>query len=269
MTQELQRLRYSISSWSQATKCLSNNSKDLHISVADYIHNVDFEGQILSVVHTKYGTMFATITNGQGHLISETDEDGRQLPLLTTEEVLRQLEKFGFDITYAEEPNLSGEQLTFLTNLYDLGYDAITRVRIKYPKITRTAYIAYNSSKSVKYLKFDTMVSKTEFDASLECGEIANIAKMDTSLEWDWLTYTCQISDLLDDNSVVHRIDERSPVVEPPIIEGETVPPVIPEAEMPTTFAPVDPSGYHIYGAVEILGDDNADVDETSDERNT
>ena len=269
MTHESQRLRYSISSWSQATKCLSNNSRDLHISVANYLHNVDFEGQILSVVHTKYGTMFAVITNGQGNLISETDEDGRQLPLLTTEEVLRQREKFGFDITYAEEPNLSGEQLTFLANLYDLGYDAITRVRIKYPKITRTAYIAYNSCKSVKYLTFDTMVSKSEFDASLESGEIANISKMDTTLEWDWLTYTCQISDLLDDNSIVHHIDERSPVVEPPSDELETVTADADVAEDAVIPITADTSGYHIYGAVEILGDEYEYADEASPESDT
>lgn len=264
MTQEFQRLRYSISSWSQATKCLSNNSKDLHISVADYLHNVDFEGQIVSVVHVKYGTMFAVITNGRGYLISETDEDGNELPFLTTEETLRQLEKFGFDISYAEEPNLSGEQLTFLTNLYNIGYDAITRIRIKYPKITRNVYIAYDSSKGVEYLAFNTMISKAEFDASLESGAIVNISKMDSTLEWDWLTYTCQIKDLLDDNSVVRSIDERCPVVEPPIIEGETIPPVIPEM----TMTP-DPSGFHIYGAVEYLGDEDEAADETTNGSNS
>lgn len=264
MTQELKRLRYNISSWSQATKCLSNNSKDLHISIADYLHNVDFEGQIISVVHTKYGTMFATITNGRGYLISETDKDGNQLPFLTTEETLKQLEKFGFDISYAEEPNLSGEQLTFLTNLYDLGYDAITRVRVKYPKITRNIYIAYSSAKGVEYLSFNTLVSKAEFDASLESGAIVNIAKMDTSLEWDWLTYTCQIEDLLDDNSVVHRIDERSPVVDPPVIEDEADLTAVPEVMMSP-----DASGFHIYGAVEILGDEDAATDETAIGSNT
>lgn len=261
MTQELKRLRYSISSWLQATKCLSNNSKELHISVANYIHNVDFEGQIISVLHAKYGVMFAAITSGRGYLISDTDEDGHELPLLTTEQVLKQLEKFGFDIKYEEEPNLSGEQLTFLTNLYDLGYDAITRVKIKYPKITRNAYIAYDSSKGVEYLSFNTMVSKAEFDASLESSAIVDVAKMNKDLEWDWLTYTCQIKDLLDDNSTVHHIGERSPVVEPPIID---------EVDVPVTeLSTPDISGYHIYGAVDILGDDDESSLETSAESTT
>lgn len=262
MMQDLKRLRYSISSWSQATRCLSNNSKDLHISVANYLHNVDFEGQIISVVHVKYGTMFAAVTNGRGYLISETDEDGNQLPLLTTEEVLKQLEKFGFDISYEEEPNLSGEQLTFLTNLYDLGYDAITRVRIKYPKITRAAYIAYCSAKGVEYLSFDTQVSKADFDKSLEEGAITNIAKMDPTLEWDWLTYTCQIKDLLDDNSVVHHMDERSP--EPPMDPSQTIAWGMETGEIPTTTTDAV-SGFHMYGAVEIIGDDDEAVDEATD----
>lgn len=263
MMQDLKRLRYSISNWSQATRCLSNNSKDLHISVANYLHNVDFEGQIISVVHIKYGTMFAAITNGRGYLISETDEEGHQLPLLTTEQVLKQLEKFGFDISYEEEPNLSGEQLSFLTNLYDLGYDAVTRARVKYPKITRNVYIAYSSAKGVDYLTFDTLVSKADFDKSLEEGAITNIAKMDPTLEWDWLTYTCQIKDLLDDNSVIHRIDERSP--EPPMDPSQLIASSIESGEIPV--APVvDPSGFHVYGAVEIIGDDDEAIDETSDE---
>lgn len=265
MTQDLNRLRYSISNWSQATKCLSNNSKELRISVANYIHNTDFEGQIISVVHTRYGTMFATITNGRGYLVSTTDEEGHELPFLTTEAVLKQLEKFGFDISYEEEPNLSGEQLTFLTNLYDLGYDAITRVRVQYAKVSRNVVIAYNSAKGVDYLKFNTIVPKAKFDESLESGAIVNVAKMNPDLEWDWLTYTCQIEDLLDDNSIVHHVTERSP--EPPMVdvpESENAE-FVPASYEEPSFAPsLDPSTFHVYGAVEIIGDDNEVSNETS-----
>ena len=256
--QELKRLRYQISNWSQAVKCLSNNSKELHISLANYMHNSDFEGRILSVVHTKFGTMFAAVVDGQGLILSVTDEDGNELPLLTTAEVLKQLEKFGFDITYKEEPHLSGEQLTFLMKLRDLGFDAITKVRVQHPKTSRYCTIAYDSNQTLDYLTFNSTVSKAQFDKSLEDGAIVNIAKMNTTLEWDWLTYTCQIDDLLDANSVVHHIGERSPVIptEEEIIADATEP-VVDEVASP------DPSGFHIYGAVDILGDEDADDSST------
>ena len=197
--------------------------------------------------------MFATVTNGQGFILSQSDEDGNELPLLTTAEVLKQLEKFGFDIQYEEEPNLSGEQLTFLTNLLDLGYDAITRAKIIYPKTTRLVTIAYASNKTTDFLKFDTSVTKAKFDEELENGAIANITKMDKTLEWDWLTYTCQIEDILEANSVVHHIAERSPVLptaEPPEMIVDDLTPV---PSMP------DVSTFHVYGAVEVFGDDDGD----------
>lgn len=255
--ENLKRLRYQISDWAQATKCLSNNSKELHILIANYMHNSSFEGRILSVVHARFGTMFAAVVDGQGLMLSVTDEDGNDLPLLTTAQVLQQLEKFGFDIKYEEEPNLSGEQLTFLMKLIDLGYDAITKVRVKYPKTTRIQTIAYNSAKHVDYLSFNSLVSKAAFDESLEDGSAVNIAKMDTTLEWDWLTYTCQIQDILDANSVVHHIDERSPVVPKDdelttVIEGKPA-------------APTDPSAFHVYGSVDILGDEDEVSESTAD----
>lgn len=248
MGQELNRLRYSISDWSQATRCLSNNSKDLRISVTSYVHNTDFEGRIISVVHTKFGTMFATITDGRGYLISASDEDDCDLPLMTTDEILIQLEKFGFDISYEEEPNLSGEQLTFLMKLQDLGYDAVTKIRVQYPKTSRTSTIAYNSSRHVDYLSFNTVVPKSKFDESLEDGSIVNVAKMDATLKWDWLTYTCQIDDILEMNSVHRRIDERCP--EPS--QNNVV------IHDPATYS-ADPSTFHVYGEVEFIENDNAD----------
>ena len=256
--QELKRLRYRISNWSQAVKCLSNNSKELHISLANYMHNSDFEGRILSVVHTKFGTMFATVVDGQGRILSVTDEHGDELPLLTTAEVLKQLEKFGFDISYEEEPHLSGEQLTFLMKLRDLGFDAITKVKVQHPKTSRYCTIAYDSSQTLEYLSFNSAVSKAQFDKSLEDGAIVNIAKMDTTLEWDWLTYTCQIDDLLEANSVVHHISERSPALPTTEVISSDV------AEQPAEIATPDPSGFHIYGAVDILGDEDELADESS-----
>jgi len=129
---------------------------------------------------------------------------------MTTSEILEQLAKFGFDITYEEEPNLPEDQLTFLSKILSLGYDAITRVYIRTPKNILPTIIAYNSSITVDYLPFNSEVSKIKFDADLERGSVINIGKMEPLFTWAWLTYTCQIQDILDDNKDESTDDNSS-----------------------------------------------------------
>lgn len=262
LTNNIQRLQYKISDWKQATSCLSNNSKDLKISVMDYLHNADLEGRIISVFHPKYGILFCAVVNGRGSLLSESDESGVDLPFMTTAEILVQLEKFGFDIVYEEEPNLSGEQVDLLQDLYNTGFRSITKISVKYPKTSRKYVVAYMPYRSVDLLNFGTVVSKPQFDKYLEDGYVINVSTMKPSLKWDWLTYTCEIQDILDDNSkpghypVSYNTDPISNESETPY-EEDFNPTINP---CPVTFfnPNSDESSFHIYGDVEIV-DDNVE----------
>lgn len=200
MSRNRSKLQYDISSWAQATRCLSNNSKKLRISVSRFIDLPDLDCQLVSVLHLKYGTLFAAITSGQGDIITDQDESGAVLPFMTTSEILVQLAKFGFNITYNQEPHLSDSQLEFLTKILNLGFDAITQVNVRTQTAIVPTIIAYNSSITMDYLAFNSTVAKNKFDTDLERSAIINIAIMEPLFTWDWLTYTCQIEDILHDN---------------------------------------------------------------------
>ena len=75
-----QPLRYQITNWNQVTECLSNNSKNLYLTISKLRDQPTIRGDVIKVNHTKYGVLFAAILNGDGKLINTYTED--YLPLL-------------------------------------------------------------------------------------------------------------------------------------------------------------------------------------------
>jgi hypothetical protein len=68
---------------------------------------------------------------GSGELITKQDEEGYDIPFLSTEQILQQLEKFGFIIDYNVRSNLPDKTIDFLATIDNLGYDRITRILLQ------------------------------------------------------------------------------------------------------------------------------------------
>lgn len=195
------RLQYSISSWEQAQKCLSNNSKDLSIKIIDFFNNKDIDGKLITVKHKLHGILFAAMIDGKGRMISDSDDEGSSLEWLDTTSILSQLEKFGFDITFSEEKHLSGQQYELIATMLKLGLDKLTKIRVS--KDNNEKVVAFNSSKCTDLLTFGIKISLTQFNKLIEEGIVLNLSSVTykDTFDWDWLIYVSDIKKIMDANS--------------------------------------------------------------------
>lgn len=197
MSQQL--LQYSITSWRQATKCLSNNSKDLHIKVADVISEPLLSGMRISVESNTFGTLFSTMINATGSMISNPHEDE-----MTTDEILMQLQKYGFNISYDMQAHLPIAQVEYLLTLQGLSYDKIRilGVRINNQVDNAKPYVvAFKVSAHPKWLLNTYIVTRQEFQDALVAGTAINLTDVSKTKDfnWDWLTYVANIDDIIAD----------------------------------------------------------------------
>lgn len=152
-----------------------------------------------------YGTLFAAMIKGSGSIITTQDEQGQAIPFLTTEEILKQLMKFGFYITYDVKSNLPSEILDFLTTIDNLGYDKITRIGVETwgsggGKIVKPTVVVFKScADNADLLVFDCKIGIRKFNQKLRDNTVMNVTD-EPNMQWDWLTYMANISDLLDEN---------------------------------------------------------------------
>ena len=197
-------LRYSIASWAQAPKCLSNTSPDLRISVAS-IEDRFINAQIVSVEHTLYGTVFAAAVSGDGLIVSDHNIDGKAIQWLTTEQVLDQLARFGFYIEFNIRGSLPGSILSYLMTLDKLNYQHITRMKVTYPDgSSKIQVIAFEGSNNPRWLSYPCEI--TQGDLALAClrGTAINVSIITQGLfipdDWSWLTFVANIKDVIEEN---------------------------------------------------------------------
>ena len=164
------------------------------------------KGLVLSVNHSNYGILFSTMITGSGELISEEDENGEPIPFLTTEQILTQLEKFGFIIKYDVKSNLSNDVLAYLSTMYNLGYVKINRIGVRMPNQNGDRYnrptviLMKDVSDNNNLLKFDQVISQVEFNKKLDANIVVNITDELESDSWDWVTYMANLEDILEEN---------------------------------------------------------------------
>ncbi len=204
MSQQL--LRYEISNWDQITNCLSNNSKALSLSLSKVIDGNAMRGLVVKVNHANYGTLFAAMIKGSGQLLTDKDEEGQILPFLTTDEILKQIAKFGFIISYVERAHLNNETLVFLNNVKQLGFDKITRVQLEtrneyWAKAWTPKILVIKSQYNTDLLKFDCSLPIKNFNEKLANNWIMNVTDLDAeNVTWDWVTYIANIIDIINEN---------------------------------------------------------------------
>lgn len=197
-------LRYNISDWHKLSECKSNNSRLLSISVSDFINDKRLSGIRISIEHQYLGTLFAYVICAKGDIID--DIDGDYLPELSTKQLLTELAKYGFYITYNQKAHLSGTQLDYLMTLSGLGYDKL-RILSTYSYINgikqfSTKVVVFNVSKNPEWLNLAYSPSELELLAALNSGSAINISAISRSKEfsWAWLDYVADIQDILEDN---------------------------------------------------------------------
>lgn len=192
-------LRYNISDWHQAVECLSNTSAELKIIVSDLIQNNSLTGLKLSVVHTQFGPLFSYVVAAEGDLVDPSIDP------MPTELILRELARYGFDISYNQRAHLPGEQIQFLMILNDLHYDKIRLLTVVGSNgCDATTYVvAFKIDGHPRWLDNRTSVYTAEFNKACADGTAFNISTISEAenYRWEWLDYVANIDDIIRDNT--------------------------------------------------------------------
>ena len=193
-------LRYQISSLRQLPKCLSNNSRNLKIEVADFIQNDLLQGLRVSVVHNTLGTLFSYTFHARGRIVSCGKDE------LSVYQLLHELSRFGFIVDYDPRPHLSGDQLEYLMTLKGMHMDKL-RILSVYSVVNGKKHyssyiVAFNIEQNPKWIQYDYTPSDEEFMKSLVEGNAVSLNQSAGRLyNWDWLDYVANIDDILRDNA--------------------------------------------------------------------
>lgn len=200
-------LRYKISDWRQLSNCLSNNSRDLRISVTTFLQDDRLNGLRISVEHCQYGSLFSYVVGAKGRIITTYGDE--MIPELTTDQILLELMKYGFYVEYIPVKNLSGNQLKYLITLNELGFDKLRLMNVwKLDKTGlkkfSTQVIVFNSTGHDQWLNAGYSASQDEFNKALNGGSCVNITGVSKTrnFDWSWLhNRVMNIADILADNS--------------------------------------------------------------------
>lgn len=204
-------LYYNISSYRQLSGCKSNNSKHLNIELTDFINNDDIQGLRIAVVDDRYGTLFATVVQSRGNLVNgpNTCSNSTISSDLSRDTILSELEKFGFYISYNPKALLEGKQIEALMTLQSFGFDKLRILQVKRPAGINVDYtpvsyvVGFNVADHITWLNNTYVATEREFNEALVKGTAINISSIGNmrSLNWSWLTYVADISDVIADNA--------------------------------------------------------------------
>ena len=198
-------LRYNISNWLQLSECRSNTSVDLYITVKQIIDDGSHRltGIAILVQHTQYGTLFACLVNAEGSLIVK-DENSGIISEFSTDAITKILATFGFDVTFHINQHLSGDQISFLMTVNDLGYNKLRRLYVQdKPDGRYSEYIVvFNVEKCPDWINLDFTCGKKPFVDALISSGAMNLTDLEQTkgFDWTWLTYIANIDDIIEDN---------------------------------------------------------------------
>lgn len=190
-------LQYEISCWKQAAKCRSNYSQQLRIRVGEFTEET-FTGTRISVVHDVYGVLFAYVVDAKGDIV--VDVEGS---IMSTDEILLQLRRYGFFIEYPVKDQISQSQLAYLRVLDGLGYEKIRVMGVQSSDSITTNIVAFQTANKADWLNNDYTAKFSEFTEALFDGSAINLTGISNTrnYHWDWLTYVANIKDIIDNYS--------------------------------------------------------------------
>lgn len=201
------KLRYEIDSWDQITGCQSNNSPKLHLTY-DVALGRSLSGQIIRVEHDDYGCLFSYVVEASG--IDVSCSSNGTVFQLTTDELLMELEKYGFIVKFSTCLQISDAQYQLLMSSQLLG---MSKIRIMYVDMTekcnrfddnyeRKPYLVmFKTDKLPMWLSNGKVCSKQEFEDALSKGYAVNLSECEGGLhgnDWSFLTdKVLNVSDIL------------------------------------------------------------------------
>lgn len=201
------KLRYEIDSWDEITGCQSNNSPKLHLTY-DVALGRSLSGQIIRVEHDDYGCLFSYVVEASG--VDVSCAPNGTVFQLTTDELLMELEKYGFIVKFSKCLQLSDAQYQLLMSSQLLG---MSKIRIMYVDMTekrnrfdddyeRKPYLVmFKTDKLPMWLSNGKVCSKQEFEDALAKGYAVNLTECEGGLhgnDWSFLTdKVLNVSDIL------------------------------------------------------------------------
>ena len=194
-------LRYSITDWHQLKNVKSNNSRLLSIKVADLLHSNVLTGLRIQVYHEQYGPLFVCTLNAQGTIVTEVNNNIAVEP--TNEQLIAELNKWGFDVVFDQKLHLPQGQIDFLSELKQLGYDKLRVLNVwtmhNAIKDFKPYIIVFNVSDNPTWLNNGYAASEQEFLSALKNGSAVNISATSKAnvWSWGWLTFVANIDDIL------------------------------------------------------------------------
>ena len=183
----------------------SNNSPRLSISVTDFIQNKEIAGLRICVEHEKFGPMFTCVLKAHGSIV--TCPGNSYYHEFTVDDILRELYKYGFYITYDPKPALTGNQLEYLMTLDKLGFDKIRLMDVVTyygPVGTVDKYVvAFNAKEHPQWIENTYTADSSGFTNAVMSGSACNLTAISKTknYNWDWLTYVANIQDIIKDNA--------------------------------------------------------------------
>ena len=197
-------LRYNISNWFQLSECKSNTSVDLSITVKQIIDDGSHRltGTAILVNHNQYGTLFACLVNADGTLLTK-DEHSEIIWEFTTDEITKILALYGFDVTFHIHQHLSGDQISYLMTVSDLGFDKLRRLIVQNTDGKYSEYIVvFNVAKCPDWIHNDYVCGIKIFLNALQTSGAMNLTDLEQTkgFDWTWLTYVANIDDIIEDN---------------------------------------------------------------------
>lgn len=228
MTMESNYRRYRISDWSQLADCRSNSSKDLRISVTEYINNPDIEGTQIEVRHPKYGTLMAYIIKPVGNLTLPLPRGTDNV--MTSSILLNELKRYGFYVEYREERTLPPGQIELINSAKSLGGRKLRLMRVydsKDPEVADVYVVAFDPGKVPDWMNSGYSCSKTEFMEVLYKGHAFNLSTMAATAKyrWDWLyNAVYDVYALLDEVAEGGSFEETDVPLAPDPIVGSSDP---------------------------------------------
>ena len=202
-----QPLRYNISDWHQLKDVLSNNSRTLHIEVTDLLDDdkgsAPVTGTQITVKYDGYrNALFSYVINPSGSAVTPGIE-----PYLTKDQILTELSRWGFLVTYNPMRHLPTSLIEYLTMLNTLGYDKIRLLAVNYTSFGREIRDVYVVGFMVEgcpeWINNTYETTLTEFKNALYQGAAINISALEPTKNWDWswLDFVADIDDILEENA--------------------------------------------------------------------
>lgn len=203
-------LQYKIADWHHLTKCKSNNSSKFKITVTDIIDDDLLRCILIKVVHPKYGVLFACTLKAGGDLVSNPTYLDNSSYELTPAQILEELYKWGFRISYSPSANLSGTTLDLLMKLQNMGYDKIRVLNTwKYVdgvKKFNWKVVCFKVKENPDWINSGYAPSEESYRDALANGSAINISAISEvkNLDWSWLyNWVGSIDDILKENAEV------------------------------------------------------------------